>query len=59
MPSSIITLDLKSKDYEKILNIVKKEDEKLYQKILKSRDDNYVPKTKDLFLPSQIGRALV
>ena len=48
MPS-FITLDLKSKDYEKILNIVKKEDEELYKKILKCRDDNYVPKNKEYF----------
>ena len=48
MPS-YITLDLKSKDYEKILNIVKKNDDELYKKILKCRDDNYIPKTKEYF----------
>tara|TARA_R100000805_G_C3606119_1_gene106579 strand:- start:1062 stop:1289 length:228 start_codon:yes stop_codon:yes gene_type:complete len=44
-----ITLDLKSNDYDKILNIVKKHDDELYKKILKCRDDNYIPKTKEYF----------
>ena len=48
MPS-YITLDLKSKDYQKILNILKENDDQLYKKILKCRDDNYIPKTKEYF----------
>ena len=39
-----VTLELKHEDYKKILDIIKPIDDKLYKKILKSRDDNYVPK---------------
>lgn len=39
-----ITLELKQKDYEKILDIIKRIDDKLYKKILIARDDDYVPK---------------
>lgn len=44
-----ITLDLKSKDYEKLLDIIKEHDDELYKKILKSRDDDYIPKNKEYF----------
>ena len=40
-----ITLELKQKDYEKILDIIRQVDDKLYKKILIARDDDYVPKT--------------
>jgi flagellar basal body P-ring protein FlgI len=38
-----ITLELKQKDYEKILDIIRQVDDKLYKKILIARDDDYVP----------------
>jgi len=39
-----ITLELKKKDYDKLLDIIKRIDDKLYKSILKSRDDDYIPK---------------
>ena len=39
-----ITLELKQKNYEKILDIIKRIDDKLYKSILKSRDDDFFPK---------------
>ena len=39
-----ITLELKQKNYEKILDIIRRVDDKLYKKILIARDDDYVPK---------------
>ena len=39
-----ITLELKQNDYEKILDIIRQVDDKLYKKILIARDDDYVPK---------------
>ena len=39
-----ITLELKKKDHDKLLDIIKRIDDKLYKSILKSRDDDYIPK---------------
>lgn len=43
---STITLELKKKDYEKLLSIIESLDDKLHKKILIARDDDFKPNSK-------------